>query len=185
MTIAIEFDEYNGWKNYPTWDIFTQVTSYPETSRHFERLAQGNEDIRKAVEETIDNWRRGRPNSPDVARGIVSDWFMDAVRRVDWAWVHDELIGRKVIKREQHELTVAALQFIQAYPSQEDILQGETPGAKDTALMQWTEEQLQTWIGSSEARKYQTPLTSFAKKILEIYMAVVDWEGLTAAFKEE
>jgi len=180
--IPVQFDEYNRWTNYPTWDIFTQITSYPETAQRFEALAQGNEEMQRAVQATIDGWTAGGRGDQDAARGIVADWFMDAVRLVDWAYVHGELAGSNV-KTEPHELTVATLQFVRAYPSHEDLLKGDT--SIYSALMNWVESQLLTWVSSAQARKYQTPLTSFAKKILEVYLAVVDWEKLVAAFTEE
>ena len=34
----MEFEEYNGWPNFPTWDVFTVMTSYYETYQELERV---------------------------------------------------------------------------------------------------------------------------------------------------
>src|SRR5438874_859785 len=35
----MEFSEYNGWVNRPTWDVFTVMTSYYETYDMLQRMA--------------------------------------------------------------------------------------------------------------------------------------------------
>ncbi len=35
----MEFEEYNGWLNFPTWDVFTVMTSYYETYYELGRIA--------------------------------------------------------------------------------------------------------------------------------------------------
>ena len=35
----MQFEEYNGWPNFPTWDVFTVMTSYYETYQELERVA--------------------------------------------------------------------------------------------------------------------------------------------------
>jgi hypothetical protein len=35
----MQFEEYNGWPNFPTWDVFTAMTSYYETYQELERIA--------------------------------------------------------------------------------------------------------------------------------------------------
>ncbi len=29
----MQFEEYNGWPNFPTWDVFTVMTTYQELER--------------------------------------------------------------------------------------------------------------------------------------------------------
>src|SRR5690348_7449957 len=103
----MQFEEYNGWTNFPTWDIYTQVTSYEDSYHSFEQAANQNR-TKEAIEESI-NLGIKRRWQHEAIKGIVTDWCMSGVRRVDWSWVHNELADKERIPREPDELTTAAL----------------------------------------------------------------------------
>ena len=35
----MQFDAYNGWPNYATWNAYTWLTSYQEIANQFEQIA--------------------------------------------------------------------------------------------------------------------------------------------------
>jgi hypothetical protein len=35
----MEFSEYNGWPNFPSWNVFTVMTSYYDTYKAIEQVA--------------------------------------------------------------------------------------------------------------------------------------------------
>jgi hypothetical protein len=39
--VPMQFEEYNGWPNFPTWDVYTVMTSYYETQAAWIALEEG------------------------------------------------------------------------------------------------------------------------------------------------
>ncbi len=180
----MEFEEYNGWKNYPTWDIYTQVTSYEDSYHSFEQAA-GRNRVKETIEDNLKlGMKRGWQH--EAIKGIVSDWCMSGVRHVDWSWLHNTLVGEKEIPRKPDELTTEALHFLRSYPQWREILKGVSYMSEgDERLRDWAENQLLTWIESTDARRYDTSTNKFARKIIDLYSSVVDWTELTSALRGE
>lgn len=55
----MEFEEYNGWPNFPTWDVFTAMTSYYETYQELERIADRAttpNEVKRFVVGVVEAW---------------------------------------------------------------------------------------------------------------------------------
>ncbi len=58
----VEFGEYNGWANFPSWDVFTVMTSYYDTYQTLYRIAdQGTPlAVRDFVTSTVQYWKEDK-----------------------------------------------------------------------------------------------------------------------------
>ena len=183
--MKVSFDEYNGWTNFPTWAIFTHVTSYFESGRQFEEVAQYGR-VEHDTKGLINNFLiHGLDDKNRMIHLLLSDFLMNGVRKIDWSWVNNRLQGLKEIPREPHELSELALELLRQYPNYQDLIIAGNLGGTDSNLQSWTESQLITWVGSKRARMPNSPISQLANKIIEIYLNVVDWDKLTSAFKGE
>jgi hypothetical protein len=179
------FNEYNGWPNFPTWDCYTQVTSYYEEYTDTLHLLNSGESAKSVIEDRIKEWKENGYGFESTV-GMITDWMMNAVRKVDWAWVQNRLTGDKEINREQNELSPLALELLRHSNAWEDLVKTEFKVEGDKKLQDWTEDQLLTWIQSSDARVYTTtPLALFANKIIELYLGAIDWQEVEKGIKGE
>jgi hypothetical protein len=88
---------YNGWKNYPTWNVNLWLSNdeglYRETLErvHNPQVAPGD---RIAVADELKSWVRDEL-APDLGASFAADLLGYALDEVDWleiadAWIADE-----------------------------------------------------------------------------------------------
>src|SRR6266480_2893810 len=114
----IEFQPYQGKHNFPTWSVYTTMTSYSETYDVLRRLAAPNPggmgNVRRAVIGTVNSYLQGgKPSIHDEpAKVLVQGFLMNAVRRVEWTPVYDTLRGERKELGEVDELTTLAYDLL-------------------------------------------------------------------------
>lgn len=184
----MEFEEYNGWPNFPTWDTFSAMSSYYETYQELRRIADRAttpNDVKRFVTGAVEAWKANR-YSPhqEATRILVQDFIMSGVRQVDWTAVLDTLRGARTDLNDVNEVTTLSYTLL-SQAEWESIVEGaESLTDADSLLQDWLQDQCITWIESSDARRHRGPVAQFANIVLDIYFSVVDWEKLTEAFRE-
>jgi len=92
----LAFGTYNGWVNYPSWSVFTVLTSYYETYAALQALADRGTPlaVRDFVIGHVDRWKQGSftPHR-EAVQTLVQDFVMNGIRRVEWTPVYDTLRG--------------------------------------------------------------------------------------------
>ena len=181
----VEFQPYQGTtQNFPTWSVFTTMTSYFETYDMLRRLASHNPggmgNVRRAVVGTVDHWKTGKPTPhAEAARVLVQGFMLNGVRRVEWTPVVDTLRGEREAVGKVNELTGLAYELL----SQTDwktTIQGEKDLTDaDIQMRDWLEAQCFTWVDSLEARQHTGSVGTFANTVLDIYLHAVDWQRVT------
>ena len=181
----VEFQPYQGTtQNFPTWSVFTTMTSYFDTYDMLRRLASHNPggmgNVRRAVVGTVEHWKTGKPTAhAEAAKVLVQGFMMNGVRRVEWTPVVDTLRGERELVGEVNELTGLAYELL----SQTDwktTMQGEKDLTDaDMKMRDWLEAQCFTWVDSLEARQHTGSVGKFANTVLDIYLQAVDWQRVT------
>ena len=187
---ALEFHEYHGWVNYPTWTVYTVMTSFDETREQLERVATqqpgGLGAVRRIVLGSVEHWKNDKPTPHlEAARSLVQSFLQSGVRRVEWTPVVDSLRGERNELGEVNELTTLAYQLLAKTDWQSIVKDAQYLTDADTMLQDWLENQCFTWVDSPEARRYQGSVGQFANKLLDIYFHVVEWNKVTSALKGE
>ena len=154
---SLGFGEYNGWVNYPSWSVYTIMTSFDEPREQLERMALqqpgGMGNVRRAVLGSIEHWKNDTPTPyAEAACTLVQDFLMSGVRRVEWTPVSDTLQGERKELGEANELTTLAYQLLAGADWQSIVK--DAPQADDL-LRGWLEDQCLTWIESPDARHSQ------------------------------
>lgn len=184
----VEFQEYNGWVNFPSWDVFTVMTSYYETSYMLQTMAShpigGRGAVRRAVLGIVDHWKNNKPTPhPEAARVLVQDFLMNGVRKVEWTPVLNTLRGEPNALDEANELTGLTSQLLSGTDWKPIVAGAQHLYLADNLLRSWMEEQCLTWVASPEARKHTGSVGRFANTVLDIYFQAVQWEKVTNAFR--
>jgi hypothetical protein len=115
---SLEFWEYNGWVNRPTWNVYTVMTSYEDTSEALHRMASqqpgGMGNVRRAVLGSVEHWKNNRPSPyEEAAQTLVQDFLMNGVRRVEWTPVVDMLRGeQEALPEDANPLTTLAYELL-------------------------------------------------------------------------
>ena len=188
----MEFEAYNGWPNFPTWDVFTVMTSYYETYQELERVAngvslsQGGRAVEQRVKQLVEAWKKGQYTGHEEAVHIqVQDFLMSGVRNVNWTWVYDTLRGERRASEKADELTELACSLLQSVDWQAIVADAEYLTQADDMLREWLQDQCITWVESPDARMYHSQVAVFAQKVLEIYFGVVKWNQVASALRGE
>src|SRR5438094_595793 len=77
----VEFAPYQGGKsNFPTWDVFTVFSSFPETysllSIKASRPTGAKGEVRRAILGTVAQWKEGKPTAHvEAAKILVMDFL--------------------------------------------------------------------------------------------------------------
>ena len=185
----VEFQPYQGKRNFPTWSVYTVFTSYFETYDMLRGLAShdpgGRGNVRRAVLGTVEHWERGKPTPhAEEAQMLVQSFLMSGVRRVEWTPVYDTLRGEKQELGEVNELTALTYDLLKATDWQAVVKDAQYLYQADDLLRSWVEEQCHTWVDSPDARKYEGSVGKFSNKVLEIYFDAVDWQNVTDGLRE-
>src|SRR2546429_158952 len=152
----VEFPPYQGKRNFPTWSVYTTMTSYFETYDVLRRLAVYNPggmgNVRRAVIGTVNSYLQGgKPSIHDEpAKVLVQGFLMNAVRRVAWTPVYDTLRGERKELGEVDELTGLTYQLL-SNANWRPIVQGAKYLTEaDDRLQSWVEDQSMIWLNSLE-----------------------------------
>ena len=185
-----EFQEYNGWVNYPSWSVFTIMTSYEGTSEALQRIAGqrpgGRGGVRRAVLGSVEHWKNEKPTPyAEAARTLVQDFVMHGIRQIAWTPVYDTLRGERKEVGEANAFTTLAYQLLAQADWQAMVKDAENLPQADDLLRGWLEDQCFTWIASPDARKQTGSVGKFANTVLDAYFQVVQWEEVAAALRGE
>ena len=187
---SLEFEAYHGWVNYPTWTVYTVMTSFDETREQLERVATqqpgGLGAVRRIVLGSVEHWKNDKPTPhTEAARSLVQSFLQSGVRRIEWTPVYDSLRGERKVLGEANELTTLAYQLFAKTDWQSIVASAEYLTDADTMLQDWLEAQCFTWVDSPEARAYQGAVGQFANKLLDSYFQAVQWSKVTSELKGE
>ena len=187
---ALEFHEYHGWVNYPTWTVYSVMTSFDETREQLEHVATqqpgGMGNVRRAVLGSVEHWKNGKPTPHlEAVRSLVQSFLQSGVRRVEWTPVVDSLREERKELGEANKLTTLAYQLLAKTDWQSIVKDAQYLTDADTLLQDWLENQCLTWVDSPDARAYQSAVGQFANKLLDIYFQAVQWNKVTSALRGE
>src|SRR5260370_10082272 len=179
----VEFQPYQGTQKFPTWSVYTVMTSYYETTYMLQSMAshpsEGRGAVRRAILGTVEHWKNGKPTPhAEAARVLVQGFLMNGVRRVEWTPVVDTLRGEKKELGETNALTSLAYELLSQTDWRSIVKGAETLTNADTMLQDWVEAQCYTWVDSPDARKHTGSDGRFANTVLDIYFQAVQWEKL-------
>ena len=180
----VEFGEYQGKRNFPTWNIFAVMTSYYDTYDMLRRMASqpsgGRGAVRRAILGTVEHWKIGKPTPhAEAARVLAQGFLVNGVRRVEWTPVYDTLRGERTEIGEVDQLTALTHELL-AETDWKSIVEGaEYLTQADDMLRSWVEDQCLTWVASPDARKHTGSVGRFANTVLDIYFQAVDWQNVT------
>lgn len=137
----MEFEEYNGWPNFPTWDTFSAMSSYYETYQELRRIADRSttpNEVKRFVIGTVEAWKANRPTPhQEATRILVQDFLMSGVRHVNWTAVYDALRGARTDLTDVNEITALASTLL-SQANWESIVEGaEYLTDADTLLQDW------------------------------------------------
>ncbi len=186
----MDFEEYNGWPNFPTWDVFTALTSYYETYQELQRVvdsaspSKAGRAVEQFVKYIVAAWKEGESTGHEEAvHVLIQDFIMNGVRRVNWTLVYDLLRGERPTLGKTDELTALAYGLLQSVDWRSVVADAEYLTQADNMLRDWLQDQCLTWIESPDARMYQSQTAVFANKVLEIYFGVVNWKQVASAIR--
>src|SRR5579859_211614 len=183
----MEFEEYNGWPNFPSWDVFSAMTSYYETYQELRRIADRSttpNEVKHFVIGTVEAWKANRPNPhKEATRILVQDFLMSGVRHVDWTAVFNTLRGERTNLADVDEITSLAYTLLSQTDWESIVEEAEYLTDADSLLQDWLQDHCITWIESPDARRHKGPVAQFANTILDIYFSVVAWENVTRALR--
>lgn len=186
----MKFEEYNGWPNFPTWDVFSAMTSYYETYQEFERVANSvplshaGRAVEQFVKQLVEVWKAGGYTGHEEAVKVqVQDFLMNGIRRINWTLVYDTLRGERQALGKADELTDLVYSLLQSVDWRSIVADAEYLTDADTMLSDWLQDQCITWVESRDARRYQGQVALFADRVLEIYFGVVNWKRVASALR--
>ena len=183
---TMQFEEYNGWPNFPSWSVFTVMTSYYETYQELEHVAdtKGTQGVARFVKGAVEAWRNNQQTPHEEATKIlVQDFLMNGVRRVDWTPVYDTLRGERQALGDADEVTTLAYDLLQKTDWRSIVAEAEYLTEADSMLRDWLQDQCITWVEKPDARRYAGSVGKFANTVLDTYFQAVKWEEVTDALR--
>ena len=85
----MDTEEYNGWPNFFTWDIYNHLSSYPETESTARAIVASAPSgfvaanrLSVWVQESIDTWLDQGGDS--IVKLLATDLLHAALRQIDW-----------------------------------------------------------------------------------------------------
>jgi len=184
----VEFQEYNGWSNFPSWSAYTVMTSDFETYQALQRIAdQGTPlAVKDFVIKTVQSWKEDKftPHK-EAARMLAQDFLMNGIRKVEWTPVYDTLRGKRRKVGEANELTTLAYDLLSKTDWKPIVAEAAYFFQADDLLRGWVEDQCLTWLASPDARAHSGSVGKFATTVLDMYFQAVQWEEVTDALREK
>lgn len=190
----MDFPEYYGWPNKPTWSAFTTLTSYDTSRMELERLShtgtrdEAREAVQNWLQKTMTNWFVGRRSQYNEAIDtFMKDMVGASVYYVDWLKVYNGLTEEQETI-EGNEITQAAFTLYRSLnwisviqnDDQERLLT-----SSDAALRDTLEERVYDWIEKPAIRAKQGPIAKYVRTAFNIWMGAIDWYKLTDALRGE
>lgn len=190
--MRMQFEEYNGWPNFPTWCLYTTMTSSYWTYQALEQAANSTQEshagraVAQFVKRVVATWELLDKSAihEEAVRILVQDFLTNAVRRINWTQVHDTLRGERESLGKTNDLTSFAYGILQSVDWQALVASTEYLTEADSMLQDWLLDQCTTWVESPNVRRDQSQITLFAKKVLEIYYSVIDWGKIASALRD-
>ena len=179
---GMQFSEYHGWPNFPSWSVFTTMTSYDETRQALERLADHGTPlaVKDFVTTHVAQWKRNTSTPHQEAiHNLVQGFLMSAVSEVNWTTVYETLQAEQEAFVKADEITKLASELLK----QTDWRTLAANNQANVQLRDWFQEQCFTWLDSPEARAHTGSVGRFANTVLDTYFAAVQWEKVTTALK--
>src|ERR1700730_6971927 len=134
----MEIEEDNGCPNFPTWDVFTAMTSYYETYQelmHIEDRSTTPNEIKRFVIGAVEAWKANRPTPHKEATHIlVQDFITSGLRQVDWTAVYDTLRGERTELGDADEVTALAYTLLSQTDWESIVEEAEYLTDADTLL---------------------------------------------------
>ena len=142
----MEFQEYNGWPNFPSWDVFTVMTSYYETYDMLQSMASqpsgGRGAVRRAVLGTVEHWKNNKPTPhKEAAHILVQDFLLNGGGRIEWTPVYDTLRGERAELGNADEFTTLAYNLLAHSDWQSIVAGAEYLTQADEMLRDWLQDQ--------------------------------------------
>jgi len=179
---GMQFSEYHGWPNFPSWSVFTTMTSYDKTRQALEHIADHRTPlaVKDFVTKHVDQWKRNTytPHQ-EAVHNLVQGFLMSAVTEVNWTTVYASLRGEQEALEKGDEVTKFAYELLK----QTDWQTLAANNQADVQLRDWLQDQCLTWIGSPDARVHTGSVGRFANTVLDTYFSAVQWERVTDALK--
>jgi hypothetical protein len=184
----VEFQVYEGKRNFPTWSVYATMTSYYETYDMLRNMASqptgGRGAVRRAVLGTVEHWKIGKPTPHrEAARILVQDFLTNAVRRVEWTPVYDTLRGERTEIGDVDQLTALTYELLTGADWKPIVAGAEYLTQADDMLRGFVEDQTLTWVATPEARAHTGSVGRFANTVLDIYFQAVDWQNVADGLK--
>ena len=147
-------------------------------------LSHAGQAVEQFVKQLVEAWKEGKYTGHEEAVHIqVQDFLMNGVRRVNWTLVYDTLRGERRALGKTDELTGLVYSLLQSVDWQSVVAHAEYLTEADTLLRDWLQDQCITWVESPDARRYQSQIAVFAKRVLEMYFDVVNWKQVASALR--
>ena len=180
----VQFGNYQGWKNFPTWCVYNQISKEdPERQQHYHKKGRSfsvrtfQSDMVSAFESFLKGW-----TAPGSLEGrIVADWLFCGVGVIEWDHVYDLLRGKE-IKWVPNELTLAAVTLIEQSPWGDVVSDVKYDLEANNRLRNWTYVEINLWRNNVTAR-VPSALSDFARKIYETVLQAIDWESIVLYLK--
>ena len=184
LSKPVQFSAYQGWKNFPTWCVYNQISKEDSDIRqHYQSMARSfavrtfQSDMVSALESFLKGWC-----SPDSLEGrIVTDWLFCGVGMIEWDQVYSLLRGNEITE-VPHDLTLASVILIGQVPWQNIIDWMQIDCKENNRLQTWTYIQINMWRNNVTSRVHSA-LSDFARKIYETVLQVVDWDSIVLYLK--
>lgn len=180
------FEEYNGWVNSPTWDVFSILTSYDQTREQLETMVQQGGSVAKATQKLrtwttayIDRFIKGKMvgSHQEAMRSLMQHWVTDPARHISWNDIYQALQGQP---QQQNELMATIINVLQQIDWRSIVGEGRSA---DQRLRDWCQDQCLIWIDNPEARKHPGSLAVLPQALIEYYSKAVQWGDVARALQ--
>ena len=191
---SVEFPEYNGWVNQPTWSAFTVLTSYDESRVEVETRAstgtavQGIENVQSWLQKALEGWFQGiRSPYTKAIDMFMKEMLSMSVSYVDWYAVREELKINADKISEADEITQAAFTFWLSGTRIEEPSKNDTELDADAKLRDALLAYVYDWIEKKSIRikatEQRSPLAQYIKTAFDLFVGVIDWNELIEALR--
>src|SRR6266480_6039996 len=174
----MQFSEYHGWPNFPSWSVFTTMTSYDKTRQALEHIADHRTPlaVKDFVTTHVARWK-SNTSTPhqEAVQNLVQGFLMSAVTEVNSTTVSETLRGEQEAFEKGDEVTKLAYEVLKHTDWQTLIDNSQA----DSVLRDWLQDQCLTWMASPDARAHTGRVGTFANTVLDMYFSAVQWEKVT------
>jgi hypothetical protein len=191
----MNFEEYNGWANKPTWNLSLCLGNSYETYQHAGALVNAEGDTEEQAIESLQNWLSKAIGSWYLGvqfthTEAISCWMSDSIKSsaywVAWTTVLDSLEeGRDALGEGADEITVAAFDFYRAGDWQSVIAGHQWKTQADEMLREYLADRILDWIEQVEMRMQQGPLQQYCQIARGLWFGAINWQEIVGHWREE